>query len=40
MEKAYGVARGVFEGDGRRIVNATVGGKLEVFERVDYRSLF
>ncbi len=40
MEKAYAVARRVFESDGRRIVNASVGGKLEVFDRVDYRSLF
>ncbi len=40
MEKAYAKAREVFEADGRRIVNATVGGKLEAFERVDYRSLF
>ncbi len=29
-----------FENDGRKIYNATVGGKLEIFERVDYDSLF
>lgn len=29
-----------YEMDGRKIFNATVGGKLEVFERVDYYSLF
>ncbi|MCH7867681.1 MAG: DUF115 domain-containing protein [Myxococcales bacterium] len=40
MEKSYTVARRVFERSGRRIVNASVGGKLEVFERVDYESLF
>ncbi|MFC1714998.1 6-hydroxymethylpterin diphosphokinase MptE-like protein [Candidatus Poribacteria bacterium] len=40
MEKAYRRAKEVFESDGRRICNATVGGKLEVFERVDYSSLF
>lgn len=40
MEKAYLEARRVFERDGRRILNASVGGKLEVFERVDYESLF
>jgi len=40
MDKAYRVARQSFEEGGRRIVNATVGGKLEIFERVDYRSLF
>ncbi len=39
MEKAYAKARAVFERNGRRIVNATSGGKLEVFERVDYDSL-
>jgi hypothetical protein len=40
MEQAFCRARGAFEANGRRILNATVGGKLEVFERVDYRSLF
>jgi hypothetical protein len=29
-----------FEADGRKIYNATVGGKLELFERRDYSSLF
>lgn len=29
-----------FEADGRKIYNATVGGKLELFDRVDYTSLF
>ncbi len=40
MEVAYRKAKLYFEHDGRRIYNATVGGKLELFERVDYRSLF
>lgn len=40
MEKAYASAKKVFESDGRRIYNATIGGNLEVFERVDYHSLF
>lgn len=40
MEKAYAKARKVYERAGRRIVNASVGGKLEVFDRVDYGSLF
>jgi len=40
MEKAYTKAREMFERDGRQIVNASAGGKLEVFERVDYESLF
>jgi hypothetical protein len=40
MELAYRKARKMFERDDRRIVNASVGGKLEVFDRVDYRTLF
>lgn len=40
MERAYEVARRAFEGDGRRVVNGSVGGKLEVFERVAYETLF
>ena len=40
MEQAFRRAREVYQADGRRILNATVGGKLEVFDRVDYRSLF
>lgn len=39
MEKAYAKARRVFEKDGRRVINATVGGKLEVFERADFSAL-
>jgi glycosyltransferase involved in cell wall biosynthesis len=34
MEAMYGLAKTAFEADGRRIVNATVGGKLELFERM------
>lgn len=33
----YQLAKLMFEADGRRIVNATHGGKLELFDRVDYR---
>ncbi|MFC1462247.1 6-hydroxymethylpterin diphosphokinase MptE-like protein [Verrucomicrobiota bacterium] len=40
MEKALCRARREFEADGRAVYNATVGGKLEVFERVDYDGLF
>lgn len=40
MEKAYNKARKVFERSGRQIANATSGGKLEIFQRVDYDSLF
>ena len=39
MERAYIRAREVFEADGRRILNATKGGQLEVFPRVDYDRL-
>jgi hypothetical protein len=39
-ELAYSMARAAFERDGRRIVDATVGGELDVFEKVDYGTLF
>ena len=39
MERAYIRARGVFEEDGRRLLNATKAGYLEVFPRVDYDRL-
>ena len=38
MEAAYHRAREAWELDGRRIFNATPGGRLEVFERIDYAS--
>ena len=40
MELAYNKAKTSFEDDGRSIINATVGGKLEIFDRVKYESLF
>ena len=40
MEQGYVEAKRVFEENRRVIYNATVGGKLEVFQRVDYLSLF
>ncbi len=40
MEQSYQKARKFFKADGRKIYNATVGGNLNVFERVDYYSLF
>jgi hypothetical protein len=40
MEHAFRRARDVYEADGRRILNASVGGSLEVFDRVDYDSVF
>ena len=39
QEQGYREARHAFERDGRRVLNATAGGKLEVFERADYRRL-
>ena len=40
QERSFRLARKVFERDGRRIFNATRGGKLVVFPRVDFDSLF
>ncbi len=39
-ERAYRLAREAFEADGRRVLDATRGGKLTVFPKVDYESLF
>ena len=39
-EYDYELTREAFEKAGRTIKNATVGGKLEVFERVDFYTLF
>lgn len=40
MIEAYSEARVHADRSGRPILNATVGGELEVFQRVDYASLF
>jgi hypothetical protein len=40
MERSYRKAMYYYEKDGRKIYNASVGGKLEVFERIDYKTLF
>lgn len=40
IDEAFGEAREAFARDGRSIYNATVGGKLEIFDRVDFASLF
>jgi hypothetical protein len=34
------MAKQAFEADGRRIVDATIGGKLTVFPKVDYETIF
>lgn len=39
-ELAYRIAKYHYELAGRKIVDATIGGKLQVFPKVDYRSLF
>ena len=39
-EFAYKIARKEFERDGKIIKDATIGGKLNVFEKVDFDSLF
>ena len=39
-EAAYRLAKSTFEADGREIIDATVGGRLSVFRRVPYESLF
>ena len=39
-EAHYALAKRRFEDDGREIVDITVGGKLRVFRRADYRELF
>jgi len=36
----YKLAKVIYEADGRKIYNATKGGKLEIYERVDFDSLF
>lgn len=40
MEIAYRKAREAYEDNGGSIYNATYGGKLEVFDRVEFSSLF
>lgn len=39
-EMAYQLARKEFERDGRQIFDATNGGKCEVFEKIEFESLF
>jgi len=39
-ELAYGLAKEQFERAGREIVDATIGGKLQVFRKVEYLELF
>jgi hypothetical protein len=39
-ERAYKLAKRAYESNGRRILDATIGGKLTIFPKVDYNSLF
>jgi len=39
-EIAYRLAKNAFESDGRRVIDATKNGKLTVFPKVDYETLF
>lgn len=39
-ERGYALARKTYEAAGRQVVDATVGGNLRIFPRVDYESLF
>lgn len=39
-EIAYHLAKATYQSDGRKIIDATVNGKCEVFEKRDYLSLF
>jgi hypothetical protein len=39
-EQAYRMAKQAFEADGRRVLDATIGGQLDVFDKVAYEDLF
>lgn len=39
-EKAYTMARNAYEQGGRRILDATIGGKLTIYPKVNYYDLF
>ncbi|RPI31345.1 MAG: DUF115 domain-containing protein [Chloroflexota bacterium] len=39
-ERAYRLAREAYSNAGRQVLDATVGGKLAVFPKVDYKGLF
>lgn len=39
-EMAYSLARQAYQSDGRRVLDATVGGKLAIFPKIEYGSLF
>ena len=39
-ERAYTLARDAYQAVGRQVLDATVGGKLTIFPKVDYKTLF
>ncbi|MCD4672156.1 MAG: DUF115 domain-containing protein [Anaerolineaceae bacterium] len=39
-EVAYALAREAYEHDGRRIIDATEGGKCQVFEKIEFSAIF
>lgn len=39
-EIAYAMAKDAYEQDGRQILDATIGGQLTIFDKVDYDNLF
>jgi hypothetical protein len=39
-EMGYALARQAYEADGRQVLDATIGGRLTIFPKVDYLSLF
>lgn len=39
-ERGYWMARQAYEKAGRKVLDATVGGKLQIFDKVEYSSLF
>ncbi len=39
-ERAYNLARETFEADGRQVLDATLGGQLQVFPKVEFEQLF
>lgn len=39
-ERSYAAARAAFEAEGKRIIDATLDGACEVFEKADYRAVF
>lgn len=39
-ERAYTMAREAYRSAGREVLDATIGGKLQVFPKIDYQTLF